>query len=99
MKKGIRQPHTEYGAVGSPAGAICSMPIVMRETATNDAGKPAMIRPELNPRRFFGEYSIASGLAAVYSPPMKMPITNRRITKATPNAIHQVSYPGVHQKK
>ena len=50
-----------------------------------------MIRPPLRPRFSLGEYSIASGLAAVYSPPTKMPITNRSATKTITEAMPQLS--------
>ena len=50
-----------------------------------------MIRPPLMPRFSWGEYSIASGLAAVYSPPTNTPMTNRSTTNATTEVMPHAS--------
>jgi hypothetical protein len=65
------------------------MSSVRPEIVKNASGKPVMIRALFWPRRSLGEYSIASGLAAVYSPPTNTPTMKRsamnRTTDATPH--------------
>ena len=50
-----------------------------------------MIRALFWPRRACGEYSIASGLAAVYSPPTKTPTMKRSAMNRTTEAMPHVA--------
>ena len=64
---------------------------VRPEIVKNASGKPIMIRALFWPRRSLGEYSMASGLAAVYSPPTKTPTMKRRAMNSTTEATPHVA--------
>ena len=55
------------------------------------SGNPSMIRALFGPRSSLAEYSIASGLAAVYSPPTKTPTMKRSAMKSTTDTTPQVA--------
>ena len=95
MKNGIRQPHCTYGECTSVAGRNERQSRRDHGDDKGTAAGRALDDATDQTAAVRGSYSIASGVAAVYSPPRNMPSTKRRpMSKAEARVGPTSSAPG-----